>query len=90
MDICVCRYVRAKGAGVPYGEAVRFENGYYSSAVFWCLHTADAVGPDDGFVHPHVCVAGRECFTRWADPPSAGAHSSSLPATLPALPQSDS
>ena len=59
----VCCRLRSKGAGVVYGEPVRWENGFYPSAVFWCLTTADAVGPDDGYAHPHVCVAGRECFS---------------------------
>jgi len=58
----VCDRLRSKGAGVVYGEPIRWENGYYPNAVFWCLHTADAVGPDDQYVHPHVCVAGRRCF----------------------------
>jgi hypothetical protein len=59
----VCRSIRSKGAGVAYGEAAGWESGYYPNAVFWCLNTAEPVGPDDGFVHPHVCVAGRVCFT---------------------------
>jgi len=58
----VCRYIRSKGAGLVYGEPARWESGYYPSAVFWCLSTAEPLGPDDGFVHPHACVAGRECF----------------------------
>jgi hypothetical protein len=58
----VCRYIRSKGAGLVYGEPARWESGYYPSAVFWCLNTAEPLGPDDGFVHPHACVAGRECF----------------------------
>jgi hypothetical protein len=59
----VCRSIRSKGAGVVYGERVQFDSGYYSSAVFWCLATAETVGPDDGLVHPHACTAGRSCFT---------------------------
>ena len=58
----VCRRLRSKGAGVVYGEAVRWENGSYPNATFWCLVTADALGPDDGFVHPHACTAARACF----------------------------
>jgi hypothetical protein len=58
----VCRCIRSKGASVTYGEPTRWESGYYPSAVFWCLNTAQPIGPDDGFVHPHVCIAGRECF----------------------------
>ena len=57
----VCRFLRSKGAGVVYGEPVRWDNGYFPTAVFWCLQTADAIGPDDGFVHPHVCVPERAC-----------------------------
>jgi hypothetical protein len=63
----VCRHLRSKGAGVVYGEPVRWESGFHSTAVFWCLQTADPVGPDDGFVHPHVCIAGRECFCEHGD-----------------------
>jgi hypothetical protein len=59
----VCRSIRSKGAGVIYGDRVQFENGFYSSAVFWCLATAEPVGPDDGLVHPHACTARRVCFT---------------------------
>jgi hypothetical protein len=58
----VCRAIRSKGAGVIYGSRVQFENGFYSSAVFWCLATAEPVGPDDGIVHPHACTAERACF----------------------------
>lgn len=59
----VCRAIRSKGAGVIYGSRVQFENGFYSSAVFWCLATAEPVGPDDGPVHPHACTAERACFS---------------------------
>jgi hypothetical protein len=58
----VCRHVRSKGAGVTYGDSVRWDNGFFPTAVFWCLHTAVAVGPDDGLVHPHACIQGRACF----------------------------
>jgi hypothetical protein len=58
----VCRHVRSKGAGVVYGDPVRWENGFSPTAVFWCLNTAEPIGPDDQVVHPHACVAGRVCF----------------------------
>ena len=63
----VCKRLRAKGAWVPYGEPVTWNAGYVSTAVFWCLTTADALGPDDGFVHPHACVTGRQCFCERLD-----------------------
>jgi hypothetical protein len=58
----VCSLLRSKGAGVVYGDPVTWEAGYVSTAVFWCLATADALGPDDGFVHPHACTGARLCF----------------------------
>lgn len=59
----VCRRLRSKGTpGEPYTSLVTFDAGYISTATFWCLATADVVGPDDSYVHPHVCVAGRVCF----------------------------
>ncbi|HEY0009442.1 MAG TPA: hypothetical protein VGB55_12010 [Tepidisphaeraceae bacterium] len=62
-EISVCRLLRSKGTpSVAYEHSVSFESGYVSTATFWCLATADPVGPDDGSVHPHSCVAGRVCF----------------------------
>ena len=61
-DPIVCGRIRAKGAGVVYGERITFQAGYVPTATFWCLETADPIGPDDGFVHPHACVSSRRCF----------------------------
>src|SRR5207244_1679540 len=59
----VCRRLRSKGTpGVIYDDRVSFAAGYVPTATFWCTATADAVGPDDSYVHPHACVAGRPCF----------------------------
>jgi hypothetical protein len=63
-DPAVCRMIRSKGAGVTYGDPVVWSSGFHPNAVYWCLQTAEAVGPDDGPVHPHRCVEGRECFVR--------------------------
>jgi hypothetical protein len=58
---------------IPLGKPVPWEAGYGSTAVFWCLNTADATGPDDGFVRPHACVATRACFCeREANPITRG------------------
>jgi hypothetical protein len=60
----VCRRLRSKGTpGVSYEDHVTFEAGYVSTATFWCVATAGCVGPDDSFVHPHVCINGRACFS---------------------------
>ena len=67
----VCRRLRSKGTpGVTYEGNVSFDAGYVSTATFWCTATAGAVGPDDSYVHPHACVAGRICF----EPPREQAH----------------
>ena len=67
----VCRRLRSKGTpGVSYEGSVSFDAGYISTATFWCTATADAVGPDDSYVHPHACVAGRICF----EPPRDQVH----------------
>ena len=59
----VCRRLRAKGTpGAHYTPQVDFDDGYITSATFWCLATGEAVGPDDSFVHPHACVSPRVCF----------------------------
>ena len=59
----VCRRLRSKGTpGVNYDDSVTFDAGYVSTATFWCTATADVVGPDDAYAHPHVCVPGRGCF----------------------------
>jgi hypothetical protein len=61
----VCRRLRSKGIpGVSYEDSVSFDAGYVSTATFWCTATAGAIGPDDSYVHPHACVAGRICFER--------------------------
>jgi hypothetical protein len=58
----VCTHLRTKGGWVPYGERVTWDSGFITSAIFWCIETGDPVGPDDGPVHPHRCIAGRACY----------------------------
>jgi len=64
----ICRSLRAKGAGVAYGDVIQWRNGFYPNAVFWCLHTAEPVGPDDGLVHPHACTVRRACCVLPCEP----------------------
>ena len=58
----ICQHIRAKGGGLARDAPVTWQSGYYASAVFWCLTTANPIGPDDGFVHPHECIDGRACY----------------------------
>ena len=59
----VCRRLRSRGTpGVTYDDKVSFVVGYVSTATFWCTATADTVGPDDSYVHPHHCCEERACF----------------------------
>ncbi len=45
-----------------YEHGLSFDAGYVSTANFWCAATAGVVGPDNSYVHPHVCTATRICF----------------------------
>jgi hypothetical protein len=36
--------------------------GYISTATFWCLGTADPIGPDDRFGHLHDGMKAPACF----------------------------
>jgi hypothetical protein len=67
-DPVVCARLRTKGGWVPYGERVRWDSGFISNAVFWCVDTGDPVGPDDHFAHPHVCTCDRPCYRAEAVP----------------------
>jgi hypothetical protein len=59
----VCRRLRSKGTpGATYEDTASWQSGFTSTASFWSTATGDAVGPDDSYVHPHVCVAVRACF----------------------------
>lgn len=74
----VCSRLRSKGTpGQRYADVVTFEDGYTSSATFWCVMTGEAVGQDDYLVHPHACGQGRVCFTPPKQPGNANADHSS-------------
>jgi hypothetical protein len=58
-----CLRLRSKGTpGMGYEDGASFDAGYVSTANFWCTVTGGTVGPDDSYVHPHVCTARRICF----------------------------
>lgn len=63
---CVCQMLRTKNAFANYGDdganSDAWQFGESDTAVYWCLKTMQHAGPDDHFVHPHVCLAGRSCF----------------------------
>jgi hypothetical protein len=59
----VCRLLRTKHSfGSFSGGLAPWQAGLSTTAVYWCLGTMETAGPDDGFAHPHRCVAGRACF----------------------------
>lgn len=61
----VCSMLRTKtafGTYVTDGDDSEWHEGTSSTAVYWCLKTMDMAGPDDGFVDPHACRAGRACY----------------------------
>jgi hypothetical protein len=66
----VCRMLRTKTAFGSYmletddagDDQPSWQDGNSTTAVFWCLKTMDACGPDDDLAHAKSCRAGRECF----------------------------
>jgi hypothetical protein len=40
-------------------------NEYEPDPQCWCQRTMASIGPDDGFVSPDTCQAGRSCFEGW-------------------------
>lgn len=61
----VCRMLRTKTAfGSMQPDGPDWRTGESTSAVYWCLHTMETAGVDDGYAHPHTCREGRSCFVR--------------------------
>jgi len=61
----VCRMLRTKNAFTNYGddsEVAPWQLGESTTAAYWCLKTMQHAGPDDGYAHPHHCLAGRGCY----------------------------
>jgi len=57
----VCRWLRCRS---HYGRALDgdWESGLSPVESYWCLRTAEPVGPDDALAHATECGAGRGCF----------------------------
>jgi hypothetical protein len=58
----VCRSLRSKTAFGSDGQDL-WRLGQSNTAVYWCLRTMEAFGPDESFCHPHVCGAARACYS---------------------------
>ncbi len=58
----VCRLLRTKTAYGVGSAGALWKLGESTTAVYWCLATMEAFGPDDAFCHPHHCGQGRACF----------------------------
>ena len=62
-DKILCRFLRAKS---PYGTNEGGDNPWYladnANTICWCIKSPGGAGPDNGFVDPLKCVAGRTCF----------------------------
>lgn len=55
-----CRHLLSKGmfvSGMVDPAEVGMSDGHC-----WCNMTQHALGPDDGLVGRHMCVAGRRCY----------------------------
>jgi len=60
----VCRLLRTKTAFGADAAGALWKRGESTTAAYWCLGTMECFGPDEGYVHPHACAAGRRCFQR--------------------------
>ena len=58
----VCRLLRTKTAFGADAAGALWKLGESTTAAYWCLGTMEAFGPDDSYVHAHVCTEGRRCF----------------------------
>jgi hypothetical protein len=57
-----CVWLRTKAAYLPLPESGAVENPY-DTAVWWCLRTAAAFGPDDHAAGADTCGGpGRPCY----------------------------
>ena len=56
-----CKHLRSKEM---YYAAAPYEEDEFSSGIYWCLHTQDAIGPDGHAVDCEECTPGRPCYTR--------------------------
>ena len=62
----VCKMLRTKNAFTTWDQDdpnnKPWQFGESTTAVFWCVKTMQHSGPDDGYAHPHTCLAGRSCY----------------------------
>ena len=57
----MCRHLRTKRYYYgSTGEVIEVAE-LSTTAQFWCLRTMRVVGPDEGYVSPATCRAGRVC-----------------------------
>ncbi len=59
----ICRFLKAKNS---FGMLEGGDNQWFGiedpNATYWCNKTAGAMGSDNGFVGPKICVEGRKCY----------------------------
>lgn len=57
----VCKHLRTKSLFTPEGRGkVLVEPS--PTATYWCNRSGTAIGPDNDFVGPKECHAGRTCY----------------------------
>jgi hypothetical protein len=61
-EIPMCRRLRTKQTFMHADTEVSWKTGESATATYWCLRTMGAHGPDEAYVHPKECKAGRTCF----------------------------
>ncbi|HEY1686965.1 MAG TPA: hypothetical protein VGG19_19545 [Tepidisphaeraceae bacterium] len=58
----VCKRLRTKQAFMHSATEPAWQEGKSTTAAYWCLRTMSPAGPDEAFVHPRDCKAGRGCY----------------------------
>ena len=56
-----CRHLRTKRYYSGSTAEVLEVADLSTTAQFWCLRTMRVIGPDEGYVSPAACRAGRSC-----------------------------
>ncbi len=67
-DVCCCLRTKTMSLNTDYRRSP-FEGTFTAdTALFHCLKTMDAHGPDEEDVEPELCRPGRGCWCSMVDP----------------------
>lgn len=58
-----CQFLRTKRYYISDAPPATYLAEETATTGYWCLKTMGVVGPDDNFVSPGDCKAGRACYS---------------------------